>query len=215
MSSQKIITAVKKTYNDISPQFSASRNYIWPDLKVFLKGIPKNASVLDVGCGNGRLLLGLPKTVKYTGLDQSEGLISEAQKLHPKNHFIVTDITKPQIWKHLPQFDYIYCVAVLHHLPTQKEQLFVLEQIKKHLKPKGKCLITVWNLWQGKYLKYHLDLSLKKQNLLWVNIPFQGQKRFCFAYTKPYLSYLLHRVGLPFKITKTAHNYLLSNIKLP
>lgn len=215
MTSQKIITSVKKTYNEISPEFSATRNYIWPDLKPYLNNIPKNASVLDVGCGNGRLLLGLPKSIKYTGLDQSENLIDEAKKNHPNKQFIVTDITKPQIWKHLPQFDYIYCVAVLHHLPTQNEQLFVLNQIKTHLKPKGKCLLTVWNLWQGKYLKYHFDLSLKKQNLFWVNIPFQGKKRFCFAHHSLYLKYLLKKAGLPLKVSSTSQNYLLDNFQLP
>lgn len=205
-----IIASVKDVYNEIGAEFSSTRNYIWPDLKPYLNDIPNKASILDVGCGNGRLLLALSKKAKYTGIDNSKKLLEEAQKAHPEANFIETDITVPKIWKHLPQYDYIYCIAVMHHLPTKEEQLFVLGQIKEHLKPKGKCLITVWNLWQSKYIKYHIDPATKWQNPYWVNIPFQGKKRFCFAYTKPYLENLLKEAKFPLKIKKTSQNYLLS-----
>ena len=205
-----IVETVKNTYNEIGTVFSSTRNYIWPDLKPFLKDFPSKASVLDVGCGNGRLIMGLPKTIKYTGIDISSKLLEEAKKAHPDNNFIETDITKPNIWKHLPKYDYIFCVAVMHHIPTRDQQLFILKQIKEHLKPNGKCLITVWNLWQNKYIKYHVDLATKWQNPYWVNIPFQGKKRFCFAYTKPYLESLLVEAKFKLEISKTPQNYLLS-----
>jgi len=162
-----------------------------------------------VGCGNGRLLMGLPKNIRYTGLDISKQLLKEAQKAHPKNKFIETDITKQTTWDTLPLFDYIFCIAVLHHLPTEKDHLFVLEQIKKHLKPNGKILITVWNLWQPKYLTYHLDLKTKLQNPHYVYIPFQGNPRFCFAFTKSYLKLLFKKANLNLKLNKTAQNYLI------
>ena len=211
MASEKHIESVKNVYNEIGQEFSASRQYIWPDLKPFLTKVKPGSSVLDVGCGNGRLLLGLPQNIKYTGLDISRELLREAEKSHPNQKFIETDITKEQIWKHLPQYDYIFCVAVIHHLPTQKDQLFVLQQIQKHLKPKGKVLITVWNLWQPKYLKYHLDLKTKLQNPHFVYIPFQGKPRFCFAFTQIYLQKLLSQTKLRLKVKKTPHNYLVSN----
>ena len=206
--SQKI-KAVKETYDEIASDFSQTRNYIWPDLKPFLSKIKSKSSILDVGCGNGRLLLGLPDSVHYTGMDISPNLLHKAQEKFPHHHFIETDITKPQIWKHLGKFDYIYCIAVMHHLPDRDSQLFVLRQIKDHLKPDGKILITVWNLWQKKYIKYHVDPATKWANPYWVNIPFRGKKRFCFAYTRPYLSSLLKEANLPLTIKKTEGNYLL------
>ncbi|HCW31190.1 TPA: hypothetical protein DGD59_00485, partial [Candidatus Collierbacteria bacterium] len=121
-----------------------------------------------------------------------------------------TDITKESLWKHLPQYDYIFCIAVFHHLPTKKDQLFVLNQIKRHLKPRGKILITAWNLWQPKYLKYHFDLKTKLQNPHFVYIPFQGKPRFCFAMTTPYLKKLLESVNLKLKVKKSPHNYILN-----
>jgi len=209
MNQQNKIESVKKTYDLIGKEFSASRQYIWPDLKPFLDKVKSNSSVLDIGCGNGRLLLGLPENTKYTGMDISRELLTEAKKAYPKINFIEADITKESTWKNLPLFDSVFCIAVLHHLPTQKDQLFVLKQIKNHLKPKGKVLITAWNLWQPKYLKYHLDIKTKLQNPHFVYIPFQGKPRFCFAVTKSYLKKLLKLANFKLKIIKSPHNYLL------
>lgn len=171
--------------------------------------VEPDSSVLDVGCGNGRLLLGLPKNTKYTGLDNSRVLLNEARKTNPYRKFVETDITKEVSWKILPQYDYIFCLAVLHHLSTEKDQLFVLNKIKRHLKPNGKILISVWNLWQPKYLKFHFDLKTKLQNPHFVYIPFQGNPRFCFAFTKPYLKRLLKKSKLNLKIQNSGKNYLL------
>lgn len=210
MPKQSQIESIKNVYDEISQEFSATRQYIWPDLKPFLNEVKSNSSVLDVGCGNGRLLLGLPQKIKYTGIDISKELLKEAEKNYPEQKFLETDITQDSIWKHLPQYDYIFCVAVLHHLPTEKDQLFVLNQIKKHLKPHGKAVITVWNLWQPKYRKYHLDLKTKLQNPHHVYIPFQGKPRFHFAFTSIYLRQLLKKAKFPLTVKKSPHNYLLS-----
>lgn len=210
------MSSVKDVYNRIGTQFSSSRGYIWPDLKPFLVGVPPHATVLDVGCGNGRLLLGLPETVNYIGLDFSTVLLEKAIENHPKARFIEADITKPDAWLELPRFDYIFCIAVIHHLESRKEQLFLLKQIKAHLKPDGKCLITAWNLWQPKLMKHHLSLKslnvkFKMKNLKYLSIPFQDQPRFHFAHTKPYLENLAREAGLDPTVEKSSRNYLLHN----
>ena len=210
MPKENIIESVKNTYDIIGKEFSASRQYIWPDLKPFLDKVKPNSAILDVGCGNGRLLLGIPESSNYTGIDISQELLRQAEKAHPKKSFLSADITQKKVWDTLPRFDYIFCIAVLHHIPTQKEQLFVLNQIKNHLNPGGKVLITVWNLWQPKYLKYHLDFKTKLQNLHFVYIPFQGKPRFCFAHTTPYLKNLLKQANFKLKVKKSPHNYILS-----
>jgi len=211
VTSEDHIQSIKAVYNTIGDEFSASRAYIWPDLKPFLAEVPDHAMVLDVGCGNGRLLLGLPSNVKYTGIDISSKLIDHAVKAHPEAQFMESDITKNDIWKDLPKFDFIFSIAVIHHLPTRRDQLFVLKQIKNHLNPGGKCLLTAWNLWQPKLLKHHLDIKTKIQNHHHVFIPFQGKPRFHFAHTKPYLEGLLREAGLKIEVTKTAKNYLIHN----
>ena len=199
----------KDVYNQISDQFSASRGYIWPDLKPFLEDIPENSSVLDLGCGNGRLLLGLHKKVNYLGLDQSVQLLQKAKELHPNYKFLEDDIVSEETWKNLPLYDYIFCIAVIHHLPTHHQHLFLLKQIKKHLKPNGQVLITAWNLWQPKLLKHHLDLKTKLVNHHHVYIPFQGIPRFHFAHTLPYLKKIIKKSGLNLIVEKSTRNYLL------
>lgn len=199
----------KDVYNKISTEFSASRNYIWPDLKPFLTEIPPNSNVLDLGCGNGRLLLGLPEKIDYLGIDESCELLKNAKILHPNNKFSEGNILDEETWKNLPQYDYIFCIAVIHHLPSYRDHLFLLQQVKKHLKPNGKVLITAWNLWQPKYLKNHLDLKTKFQNLHHVYIPFQGTPRFHFAHTLPYLKNLVNKSGLKLTVEKSTKNYLI------
>ncbi len=204
----------KDTYNQISTNFSASRNYIWPDLKPFLDEVPEKSSVLDLGCGNGRLLLGLPQNINYLGIDSSEELLKNAQILHRENKFVEGDITEKETWKNLPQYDYIFCIAVIHHLPTFHDHLFLLQQIKKHLKPNGKILITAWNLWQPKLLKHHLSfqslkLKLKTLNPKSLNIPFQKTARYHFAHTTPYLKNLVQKSGLDLVVKKSSKNYLI------
>lgn len=203
------MTAVKDTYNEIGVNFSASRGYIWPDLKPFLKDVRADSTVLDVGCGNGRLLLGLPEKIKYTGIDFSTVLLEKAVENHPSARFLEADITTPQAWKDLPQFDYIFCIAVIHHLDNRRDQLFVLKEIKKHLKPGGECLITAWNLWQPRLLKHHLNIKTKIKNLRHLYIPFQGKPRFHFAHSKPYLENLLKEADLDLIVDKTSRNYLI------
>ncbi len=205
---------LKDTYNDIGSNFSASRGYIWPDMRPFLAEVQENTSVLDVGCGNGRLLLGLPANIDYTGIDFSTVLLQKAVENHPLARFIETDITKPDVWKHLPQFDFIFCIAVIHHLENRRDQLFVLKQIKSHLKPNGKCLITAWNLWQPKVRRHHislqsLSLKFKTKNPKSLYIPFQGKPRFHFAHTKPYLEGLLREADLDLIVDKSSRNYLI------
>lgn len=208
--------STKETYDKIASDFSASRKYIWPDLLPFLKDIPAEVSVLDLGCGNGRLLNGLPDKINYLGIDQSQELLNKALLLHPNKNFIVADITKEKTWHNLPAYDYIFCIAVMHHLPTYQQQVFLLKKIKKHLKPGGKVLITAWNLWQPKFLKHHLSLkSLKTKwttkNIKHLYVPFQKQPRYHFAYTRTYLKRLLKKTKFCLKVKKSSHNYIVHN----
>lgn len=81
-----------------------------------------------------------------------------------------------------PDFDVIYCLAVLHHIPSHELRLQALKNLKSLLKPNSLLILSVWNLWQKKYLKYIIkEWLLKligKSGLDWGNcyIPYQAQK---------------------------------------
>jgi len=56
--------------------------------------IGDNDSILDVGCGYGRLLEFLPKTWKgdYLGIDISPDLIGVARRIHPEREFVCMSV---------------------------------------------------------------------------------------------------------------------------
>ena len=70
----------KETYELIGSEFSDTRESVWPEMERLVKKyIQRGDKVLDVGCGNGRLLKVL-EGVEYLGVDGSEVLIKEAKK---------------------------------------------------------------------------------------------------------------------------------------
>jgi len=161
---RELLKIVKKNYEDDARTFDETREKpIWPPLLELLKSVELEARVLDVGCGNGRLLKVLAeRQIKYIGVDQSESLIKICQEKYPEYKFAVEDILN---LGELPEydFDYVFCVAVLHHLPGADLRLNALRQLKNKIKSGGKIILTVWNMWpQEKYRKMLIKFSLLK-----------------------------------------------------
>lgn len=191
---QTILNKVQQFYNTSGEYFSKTRVWPWPEMNSILDNIKDGTKILDLGCGNGRLLNGIKAKVNYTGIDFSQTLIKEANKLHKGKKFVLANITKKVVWDKLSKYDTIFCIAVLHHIPTHAQQLFILTKAHEHLIKDGSLYLSVWNLWQLKYLKHHFSqksLKLKLKNPNWVDIPFQHQDRFCYAFTKKHLDKLL------------------------
>ncbi|MBI5414209.1 class I SAM-dependent methyltransferase [Candidatus Peregrinibacteria bacterium] len=140
-------------YDSIANEFSESRNSPWEEAEVLFAATPKNAKILDIGCGNGRLVpLFLKKNCEVFGGDISEKLLGIAQKKYPAAHFQKVDFSD------LPfadeTFDEVWSVASFHHIPTEKKRLRALSEMCRVLKPKGEVIIIVWNLWnQQKYAR--------------------------------------------------------------
>ena len=117
--------------------------------------------MLDVGCGNGRLLDALPVGVRYTGCDTSERMIELAKrryKGHPciqgcplSARFTVGDILA------LPfptsSFDHVFALAVLHHIPSDALRQQAVRELARVTKPSGRVTITVWNLWTWYWIR--------------------------------------------------------------
>lgn len=135
----------RETYNTIAKHFSGTREYIWDDLKP-LKAFAKDGDrILDVGCGNGRLYqMFQDLSIAYTGVDQSEGLITLAREKFPAGQFVVAEMTE------LPfpdqSFSIVYCIAAFQHMPTRVTRLKALSEMKRVLAPGGHIILTNWNL---------------------------------------------------------------------
>jgi ubiquinone/menaquinone biosynthesis C-methylase UbiE len=145
----------KKTYDNIAKHFATKRTYNWPPVKKFLKSFSnkKNLNLLDVGCGGGRTLqlaesLGFDKK-NLVGVDYSLGQL----KVTKNKGYIVKKNNMLKLNFENNSFDVITCIAALHHLLNNKEQLFALKEMKRVLK--GKLILCNW-FPQEEYLKEQL-----------------------------------------------------------
>jgi len=222
---KKLLELVKKNYEEIADKFNETRKKhlepLWSELVNLARQIKDGSKVLDVGCGNGRLLEAFKdKEVKYLGVDSSEKLIELARSRFPKFQFTVGDILElgkiPEI-----NFNFVFCVAVLHHLPGTDLRVAALKQLKNKIISDGKIIITVWNLWsQIKFRKLifkFLLLKLIKKNKMdlgdllfdWKNSAGQAvSQRYYHAFTKRELKKISKQAGLKIeRLYQDKYNY--------
>ena len=156
-----LIRKTKQDYNSIADDFSRTRKFQWPELNFLGDSINEGEKILDLGCGNGRLLEILKfKKIDYLGIDFSGKLIEIAQKNYPEHKFQIADALNLPFPENY--FDKIYSIAVFHHIPSEEFQLKFLKEAKRVLKPEGILILTVWNLWSWQNLKLLLKFNLLK-----------------------------------------------------
>ena len=189
-------------YNSISHDFSNTRAIPWEELAVFLPQLKDGAQILDLGCGNGRLLKVLEQSGKpynYLGVDFSQELVKEAKQKFPTREFMVADMSQLDFPE--KSFDAICLIASFHHLSDKKERLDLLKKIHFWLKPGGVLFMTNWYLWQNKYLKYFFKNFSQKRSLNDFFIPYKlpnSQKvywRYYHHFTQRELKQLLLASG--------------------
>lgn len=196
MHSKRIQEKVKHDYNQIAADFSETRQFPWRDFELFKPYYRSNDAVLDLGCGNGRLLKFLKKEgyKSYVGLDQSAELLKQAKKEWHKEKFLLADMSDPLPVKR--KFDAVFVIASLHHLPP-KDQEKSLKNWRKVLKPGGYLFMTNWNLHQKSFwpllVRSFLIPSYGRRGLL---VPWQNKiQRYYFAFTKRRLAIILKKAG--------------------
>jgi SAM-dependent methyltransferase len=210
---QKILFETEAGYDRIAEKFSQTRKHFWGDLEFLSDYVHDGDQVLDFGCGNGRLLeiIGR-KEIDYSGVDVSQKLIDLAQAKYPDR---AAKFSKIPGQGSLPFtddfFNTIFSIAVFHHLPGQDVRAEVVRELYRILKPEGMVIVTVWNLWQRKYLpnlaKNWLVKSVGLNRLDWndCRIAFKNNKgevfhRYHHAYCERELCELFLAAG--FKIER-------------
>lgn len=159
---KKLIEQTRLAYNAVAEDFSRTRSRLWPALNLFKDYIKDDDKVLDIGCGNGRLIkLMEGKKVDYLGIDYSEPLIGIARENFPEYKFEVGNILR--LDQGDDQYDVVLLIAVLHHIPSEKLRDRALQEILRVLKPGGRLLMTNWNLWQPRFWHYHFKYFLGRR----------------------------------------------------
>ena len=210
---RQILEKVKLDYDTIASEFSQTRKAPWAEFETFKSKIPPHATIADIGCGNGRLIESLPKDITYTGIDISKNLLSEAKKLHPTKAFTegsLLDIPLPP-----NSVDVTFCIATLPHIPSRELREKAIHELIRITKPNGIIIISVWNLWQRKYLPSILKAILSKifrgphdWNDLFIGWN-NKLERYYHAFTKSELHRLVAKELTIEKIFTSHHNIIV------
>lgn len=95
--------------------------------------------ILDLGCGPGDLLLSLPATAEYVGVDRSQAYVEAARRRFPgRGQFAVMDARAVSA-EALGDFDAVVSIGLLHHL-DDPDVIRMLEAAGEVLDPGGRFL---------------------------------------------------------------------------
>lgn len=229
----ELIKIVQKNYDEIADDYSETRKKaLWPELFKLTAEVKNGDKILDVGCGSGKLLDALKdKKILYTGIDPCGKLLYHAKKRKTngaikKKEFITGSILNLGELKEI-NFDYVFCIAVLQHIPGKNLRLKALKQLKNKAKNRGRIIISVWDMWSDawnekgfkkKIYKFWLLKLFGKNNMDFGDILFDWKnsegkivsQRYYHAFRKRELKKLLKKAGLKIKkFYRDKYNYYL------
>lgn len=123
---------------------------IWGEARTIDAMAPRNAKILDAGCGMGRLGAHLhEKGHRVTGVDLDPELIEEAQRVCPSAHWVVSDLADlreslgyskdSQLGEE--GFDMVFSAGNVMTFLAPSTRREVLEELSAVLAPTGRAVI--------------------------------------------------------------------------
>ena len=158
---RKLIDLNHQFYQSFASDFSETRGRLQAGVVKVLESVDNARSVLDLGCGNGKVPLKLADLGfqgDYLGADFSLNLLDWAVRDLPAEiqaDFIELDLTKPDWSGILPadQYDTIFCFATLHHIPGIELRKSICKNIRDLMTENGKFYLSVWQFLRSERLK--------------------------------------------------------------
>lgn len=216
---ESILAKNIRAYQKIQAHFSQTRYKPWPEFALFKEYIRPGMSILDAGSGNSRLFSEIQNLgIRYTAIDNNASFIEHALARfgnHPSRPvFMVADL------RSLPfpdaSFDVVFCIAALYHIPSRTFREQAVNEIARVLKPNGVTIMLNWNLWQGRFWKYHLRAipQLLKREwdigdcwIPWKNPQGEVQaERYGHAFTKREMRKLFYQAHLTVTTLEFTHH---------
>lgn len=221
---QELLEIVRSGYDEIAADFDVTRKKaLWPAIYKLVASVKDGDKVLDLACGNGRLLEALKdKKIDYLGVDNSIELLNLARRNYPEHKFIASNMLALGSLEN-QEFNHIFCLAALQHIPSRELRIKALKNMAAKLTDGGRLIISNWNLFtKPKYRRtlikrYFLKfLGFYKDD--WNDLVFpwkspSGQEkgvRYYHAFTLRELKSLAKRARLNnFQIFKDNYNFWL------
>lgn len=161
------LLALNRTFYDkFAGDFARTRRSSPPGYDLILPYLGSAANVLDLGCGNARLLSFLATRGwrgGYVGMDASAELLEAAR--HAAGHhgiaarFVLGDLAQeewPVDGEPLQRGDAIAMFAVLHHIPGRTHRLRTLTHAAQLLPPGGRLAVSTWQFLTSSRLRKRL-----------------------------------------------------------
>ena len=108
--------------------------------------VPEDASVLEIGCGNGQLLAAL-KPRRGVGIDISESMIALARAEHPEYEFHVANTEDPAAYENITgPFDTIILADTVGYLEDCQAVFMLLRRL---VTPRTRVIVAYYShLWE-------------------------------------------------------------------
>lgn len=184
---QSLVKSVKQDYDLIAEDFSKSRCKPWYEFLIYKELTAPGDKVLDIGCGNGRLLKSLHDLgIDYYGVDLSPKILEVARDTFKNGNFVNWEGEKDTVnvrtsyefvegnFNKLDfeneSVDKVLSVAAFHHIPSKKMRKDAIKEISRVLKNGGVFAFSVWNLFQPRW-----------RNLIWQSLKPSNLKKYSFG----------------------------------
>ena len=148
----QLVRLNREFYQRFAAEFAESRTRLQPGIRRALAAVLDCRSILDAGCGDGRVaqaLAGQGWAGAYVGVDASEAMLTRARAraLGPAPAvFAQADLADREWLACLPrpEFDAVLMFAVLHHVPGARRRARLVRQLAGLLRPGGRAAISTW-----------------------------------------------------------------------
>ena len=202
--------SVREIFDKIAESYAYTRLKPW---NIVLKPINFGTKVFgDMGCGPGQniqFILEKSEKIRVIGVDISRKmLVIAAKRLKKRGLYGRTDLVEADL-EFLPfrdnAFHGLAYIASIHHLPSREARLRTILEAKRVLKPNGKVIVTVWALFQKRFLKEILRRAVlkllgKEESIRDIYVPwrYKGETyyRYYHLFTPWELKSLIRSAGL-------------------
>lgn len=169
---------IKNVYENIAKSFNITRYKKWICVDLFLQNIQKDENIIELGCGNGKNIIdhkeqsfGIDICENFVNICIEKGINAVQGNILNYNYGNI-------------KYDFVLCIAVIHHFKNINDKLEVIKIIYNLLKPGAKALLTAWNITEDKY-KFNLGdnyLKFGKEMRYYYIFDINELKNLCLTY---------------------------------